>query len=447
MPNMPGTIELTPAQGLYTSTYSDELTLRKDATYATYRAMRKDPTLALARALSVAPVTAADWSIEADDDAPKDADEFIQDMLMPMREPLVETAMFGGIDFGWAPFEKVFEQTGNEWRLRKIKPLLQDPTVIMVLREHGEFDGFKQDQLRIPVEQALNIPFRVEGTNWYGASLLENARAVYTQWQEANDGAARYDRKLAGALFLIWYPSGKTISDGVWKKNKEIAEDIANAMQSGSIIRIPRSLIKYTDELNDKEEGPTQWKIEMLSSDGSAQASFCDRLRYLDSLKVRGLLMPERALLEGQYGNKAEAGEHADLALVQSELTHRHITRHVNWYVVDDLLAWNYDEKARGTVRLIAAPLIDEKQAFFREVYKAVLADQVGFMEAFEKLDMESLIDAIGIPRSTEVQIQPNVERREAALALLSHAQGHDRGSEFGPDNGRGAILGRSGSA
>ena len=100
--------------------------------YATYRAMRKDPTISLARTAMGAIVLAGNWSLEADDDVNNEVVAEVQSWLMPLRETIVGNAVYGGIDFGWAPFEVIWAYESGKDGVGRIipavKPLLQDMT-------------------------------------------------------------------------------------------------------------------------------------------------------------------------------------------------------------------------------------------------------------------------------------------------------------------------------
>jgi len=51
-----------------------------------------------------------------------------------------------------------------------------------------------------------------------------------------------------------------------------------------------------------------------MSATNTSQGSFIDRQKYLDALKMRAFGLPERSILEGSHGTKAEADVHADIA-------------------------------------------------------------------------------------------------------------------------------------
>ena len=248
----------------------------------------------------------------------------------------------------------------------------------------------------LELERSLLISWEVEGTNWYGRPLMENARATYTAWDGANASATRYDNKVAGAHWIVHYPAGRTTVDGVSTDNFTIASNILNALEGTGSVAIPRTPVEYVEELKADKMG---WEIELLSDSSPKQSSIIDRQNYLDKNFVRALLWPERALLEGQYGTKAEASVHAGAALTNMELTDAHITRHINWYVVDQLLALNFGENMRGKVKLESAPILDERQVFLRELFRDVIKDPAGFADIAERLDIEALFDRLDIPK------------------------------------------------
>jgi len=378
---------------------------RLPASFDTYRKMRKHPTIALARALSIAPIVAAEWSVEVDEELPDGIDSdvvvaFLQEQFVTIRELLVETALLGGIDFGHQAFEKVFAVEGGRIVLRKLKPLLQDITEILVT-ETGAFNGLKQKTLTLPVENCLLIPFRVEGTDWYGGPLLENARERWNDWEDANKGAARYDRKVAGAHWVVRYPVGQSRdAHGSMRDNSELAQEILQTLEASGSIALADEVQAFVESMGGAK---SQWQIDLLQDSGGRQPTFVDRLRYLDSLMARAMLIPERSVLEGQYGTKAEAGEQIDLALTEADLTHRHVTRLVNWHAVDQVLALNWGDGMRGKARLVAAPIRDAKLQFVREVYAAFLANPNGFLEESGQIDTDAIKDLLGVPKAAEV--------------------------------------------
>lgn len=397
--------EQTGAQVVTLSYFDGRLSKSMSATYATYRTIRAHPTIALTRAMVIAPVVAANWSIESDDEVSDDIVAEIRTQFFPLRESLIKVAMgFGRVDFGWQGFEKVFDTKRSRITLRKLKPLLHDITTILVDANTGAFNGFIQtpltgDEKTLDRTYSLNIPFDEEGTNWYGYPLLENARLTYGKWADADAGATRYDKKIAGSHWIVKYPRGKETVNGVEKSNGLIAADILNTLESSGSIAIPHAVQKRIANL---EKDNPAWEISLLTAQDK-QHSFVDREKYLDALLVRSLLMPERAVLESEFGTKAEAVAHQNIALTNAQLSHQYITRMVNDHAVDQILALNWGDDMRGKVRLVASPIIDEQAAFFRELYLKLLQSPDALIRELDNLDLNAIKDVLGLPKVAQV--------------------------------------------
>jgi hypothetical protein len=373
---------------------------RLAAGYETYRRMRRDPTIALARALAIAPVVAGKWTVEADADVPQEVRGWIDKQFLTVREPLLETILkHGYVDFGHQGFELVWglDAYGRQCIVR-FKPLLPDITEIL-LDDHGGLAGLRQREVELTGVNAMLVSFGGEGSDLNGEPLLENVREVWNDWRKANAVAARYDRKIAGAYLLLHYPSfGQGIDqNGATLDNVYLAQRILDKLEAASGVAIgdvPSELAPGQDP------NQTAWRLEVQGSAGGQQQGFVDRLRYLDSLKVRGMLLPERAILEGQHGTLAESQSQSDLAFLQAELVHHHVTREINRQAVDPVLEANWGPAYRGKVRLAAAPLSSDNQAFLRQLVTQVLSDPKDFADLFRRADWSSIFDAVGLPQA-----------------------------------------------
>lgn len=366
-------------------------------TYAAYRVLRKDPTVALGRGLLVSGVLAGGWSIESDEGTSDDIIELVKNLL-PLRKDLMKNAVgFGRVDFGWMPFEKIFMVIDGRITMR-LKPLLHDITTILI-DGHGNFNGYRQSNVQttipidLPVEQCLHIAFDVEGSDHYGVPLLENIRAIQASWDDCDAGAKRYDQKIAGSHWIVHYPPGNALIDGETVENADVAEQVLEHLKSSGGLTLPSTTAEYVQELNDSAVAKLyKWDVKLISDVSSRQPAFSDRLKYLDSLKIRGLILPERSMLEGQYGTKAEAGEHIGLAITHMEGIDTTITRIVNEQVVEPLLALNFGTAAVHKARLVAAPLVDLKIEFLRKLYLALAPNETG------TVDTTALKEALSVP-------------------------------------------------
>lgn len=400
--------ERTSAQIHVQPSYNGELPKTSDQNASFYkkvRKMRKDPTVAMARWLSIAPVLVSPWSVEAENEAPDGAKEFISKVMSPLRSHILETAFFGCLDFGWAPYEKVFKVVYEDDEpsivMRKLKPLLHDITDIMVDPADGSFQGFSQyndhthKDVYLSVDESLLINFEVEGSNWYGEPIMKVVETAYDRWERVAEGADRYDRKVAGSHWIIKYPRGTTKINGVDTDNFQVARNLLTQLENSAGIAVPKHVSEFVDDLN--KDAPDAWDIELVTDQGG-HVYYTERSKYLDALKVRAFGLPERSVLEGQFGTKAEAEAHGDLGLTLMEHRHGKIVQHVNWHIVDHLMRMNYGDWACGTVYVKNAPLADLERMYLRDIYKAILNNPDLFLTEMESIDLEALKDRLGVP-------------------------------------------------
>lgn len=352
------------------------------------------------------PILSAGWAVAAREDAPSGAEEMIARQLDPIRT-LVLRDCLRALDYGWAAFEKVWTvgrtpgSNRREVRLTKLKPLLVDLTRVVVERGSGRFAGLFQPGIYLPASHSLLYSYDREGDELYGRSRLENCRAAWMQWLEASKAAEQYDRKVAGVFVMVHYPDGKSYGpQGQLLDNYQIARGLARSLSAGNPIVVPRG---QSSVLSDEQtDNGKSWIIELLEDRGGRQDSFIERLRYLDSLKLRGYLKPERSLLEAGSGTRADADTHHQAGLADSELLYADILRHLNWYLVDPLLEANFGSAARGSVWLEPAPLRRERLQHLAAMLQHVMHSPEGNRQTTAMLDLPAVMDLLEIPRLDE---------------------------------------------
>lgn len=381
------------------------------------RLLRKDPTISLGSGLLVSGILAGAWSVESDEEDLEEVVDFIKAVMLPLRESIIRPAVaFGRISYGWMPYEEVFAIKDGRLVVERLKPLLHDITRILI-DTNGNFRGFRQRgpgqplEVDVPLEKCCLINFAVEGGDLYGYPLLENIRAVQDAWTECDKGAKKYDKKIAGAHWCIYYPIGTSIRNDEPIDNYEIAMEILAALEASGSIVLPSTVAEEIQELNKEHISKLyQWRVELISDLSPRQASFIEREKYLDGLKLRGLGVPERACTEGKYGTRAESETHVDLLITNMESTDRAIVQAVNTQVVDQLLELNW-LLPPGTVRLVAAPLIDEQIAFLRKLYLTLSSKQVDIVALQEKLNIP--LGEEPEPIKEPIDVKPNVETED----------------------------------
>ena len=384
------------------------------------RKMREHPTVGFVRDIYMAPILAAEWTVVSDGAEFKAAEQLIYDQAMKTRRRVLRDILRGLLDFGWQGFEAVwgYDQKSGKIKLRKLKPLLQDITTILV-DPHGDLIGLRneptwltrmelmagryglyQDLWR---EEKVVFSRDVEGTNWYGQPLMLRVASPHDAWLECDKAARRYDTKIAGALWAIHYPLGssKYGPSGEETDNYTIAAEMLDSIKASGGIVVPNSIQTWIDEHSGNSEDKTAWKIELISASGSSESTFVGRQKYLDALMARGIGIPERAVFEGQFGTKAEAEEHADFAIDNIEMGHRDIVDAYNEQVTDFSLLVNYGESFVGHVRVQASPLSDSRRALLRSLYTTYLGSSDGGADAADRVDWKAIEDELGVPTKT----------------------------------------------
>ena len=362
--------------------------------YKKLRQMRRDPTIALIRTLFFSAIWSADWVYEkANDDTPQEWVDYIREQMEPCRRHLLANGALGCFDFGWAPFEKVLSiNTKGQVQCQKLKPLLQDITEIVTELDTGRFLGFRNGSVDLPVEKSLLLHFDVEGTDWHGTSTLANAERPYDESLTTYDSARRFDKKMAGAHWIVYYPDESSEFDGQMVPNHEIAAKILKNLQSSGSVAIPTA-----GSMGDAVDESKGWKIELL--DGKGSFPFESRLQYLDTQKIRGLGFLERAVAEGKFGTKAESESHQDFVLTMIEYRHSCILELLNWHLVNQLLTMQFGADAENMVFITNAPLHDDQKNRLATVYDKIISTPEGMMLELDRIDVEALAEQVGVPR------------------------------------------------
>lgn len=391
------------------SQWDGELVAPKGVNVKSYekaRLIRRDPTVRLVRKFAMAPLLAGKWTVECDDWAPRGLKELVEDAVVhKWRLKLLRSTLCGCGDYGWQPYEKTWFARPDGFLGPHLKPLLQDITTILVDQDSGAFWGLRQ----MPTLQSnrhtwtyllgpecMVVSQDVEGTNWYGESTIGCLEATYDEMAIAERAARKYDARIAGTHWVIYYPLGTSTWEGATTDNGEIARKLLSKAESVGGLILPRSVSEAVDALTAgmaNNEG-TQWKVELLTDSGAGQTSFLDKLKYLDVKKVRAYGFPERALLEGQFGTKAEAEAHADLAVTNLDVDQQLFCVQYDEQLVDDVARFNYGEEAVGCCRLVPSPLSDDAKKYLRDLYVKLLENP----EEAMTVDRDAVREKAGVP-------------------------------------------------
>ncbi len=367
----------------------------------TWRKMRRNPTIALALAASKAPVKAAHWSVEADDGVPEERLALIRDYVLPLR-PVILGDGLRAIEYGYQPFEVVWMLEGGRTVPAKLKPLLPEKTKILEDKQTGAFTGLENGDVTLDPHDSLVVSFDGEAGSLKGESRLENIREdAWWPWKQTLIRVSQYTTKAAGIIPRIGYPIGEsTVAGGNKVSNTVIAQTIAKQIERGGSIIMPNKIPEWATDLVRQGVGLEKlmaWNIEFIEARNAHGTELSAMMDKFEALMVRGLLTPERSILQGQHGTNAESETQGDVGIAISQDTSEQLMRIVNWHLVDKVLIENYGPEAAGTVRICAAPLVDEQAALLREIMKAVLTAPGNIDLLAGMLDLESSMEEVGL--------------------------------------------------
>ena len=204
------------------------------------------------------------------------------------------------------------------------------------------------------------------------------------------------------------------------KALRQIARNLIASLQRGTGITMPVELTSWGEGLLAKGMDPTKllaWNIDFLEARNTHGDELKAILDKFEALIIRGVLGPERSVLEGTTGTKAEAGVHGDVSLSISQDLLDQILCILNWHLVDKVLVLNYGPEAAGTVRIEAAPLMDVQRDMLREIIKAILIAPGNIDVMMGMFDLEAAMEQVGLPMlpdAAKSQADANADPKKA---------------------------------
>lgn len=374
---------------------------------AVAREMMDDPTIAIGMETITAPILAASWKYVAKEDAPDEAVELIRETFEPQRVDILRDAI-RSVWMGWYPFEKVWGPRDSRIAIT-LRGLLPELCRVMVDKQTKMLAGVLAGDVELNLLKSWLITYDREGDNFYGRSRFRNIINAWHEWNEIAKKAGQLATKAAAIIPIVHYPAGVgQDAQGASRSNAEMMSMILTQLQSARGIGLP-NLAGDPGQLmaNPELAGKSSWVISFLEAAGAAQSlsGLTDRQRYLDSLKLRGLFVPERVVTEGQFGTKAEAETHTDSMILSCERLHADIVRSLNRDGgVRDVLVANFGERAREWVEVQPSPLDDKKRAIFKQIFSAVLAMPYASEDLITQIDFDAVAEGLGIPKLNKEQ-------------------------------------------
>jgi len=412
-------------------------------TYALYDQISAHPTIALAMRMVLGPVLTNTWAFAARPGTDVAVLAFVRDALEPILAPAKRDAL-RAVEYGWAPFEKIWAARQGRLVIDRLKPLA--PAATQVLADaHGNVRGVRNTAQAVvggnsgwttsaAVSAAgddglLSRPVDLIGQKFwiythdgrwgdpFGRSRHENVREAWDQARQISQRLAQYVRKVSGIVVQLHYPEGTSRNaQGAERSNDVIAQEILEAVSAGRSVRFPNLFAAADDPRTAAElAGKAQWVLSSLDVGGIDLAGgLTTVLAYYDRLLFRGWLRPERVGLEAEHGTRADAQQHSDSSICDSELIDRELATAFNNGIVDDLLVQNFGPAARGAVRIEPNPISEDRTRVALQVLLTALnhPSSAGAINKF--VQYRELLEDLDIPVNKPTAATGSFEEVEA---------------------------------
>ena len=365
-------------------------------TLAQLRQIRKDPMVAFGLHYRKVPLTQADWHINArDKDGPNaQVAAFLDAALRPIMARLIlqRTLAF---DFGFCGIVKRFKQANpggvytdprEENEENRVKPIWDEgsilpiiPKVPVVLKAErvtpvfddrtGEFNGMEYETP--PGQTNRSSGFRASRKNetikeidvfhsyWgthnkddeegsiFGYPLIAHARDYWWAYRFLFMMSNRAYERVAIPPLLAYHPPGNTVideTDGTTQPNWEIALEMGERLRSNAIGAVPSQMAQTG--LDTTSNTQREWDFKFLETASDSLKQFDERFNYLNVMKLRSVMVPEQALIEGEGGTSSRnvAAQMAEIFIGSQDLTMKIIDDEINRYWIPQLLITNFPE-------------------------------------------------------------------------------------------------------
>lgn len=386
--------------------------------FNTYRLLSKQPTINLALSFFCDQIRTTSIRFAKRDDAVSDAWlQLIIDQVQPQLQ-MILAACLESVPMGFKPFEKV-------WSLRdkfywcELRPMIQDYTQIWISAQNTLFAGlsyFGEEHI-IPPNKCLVISNEFE-KGPYGISALDRAYDPYVSWQRTRVDQRKLRDKLSGILPILKYPPGKQPDNPdtgeIGLDNSVIAQMILDQIGRGAAVSLPSVQFSANQIAQQPKLASTSlWELDFYDAGtlAPAQIGNLQDLQYDDALFFRALKLPERAGQAGRHGGgtNAESETQTESSVFSKEATAADIAYQLTCGnpffgvrgLIDDILIYNFGQKAKGSVLMTFAPMSDYKLKYKADILKQALSqDTPAIRQFFESIDVNVLASDFGFTKS-----------------------------------------------
>lgn len=400
----------------------------------TLHKMRRDPMIQLGLHFIKVPLINAKWEIVGPAGREVEAD-FIKWALDRVWMKLMSNMLLA-LEFGYVGIVKkwAYERPPDELEIwsASVDPVVPDDVFALYpqyieprFTKGGKFNGityhaFGEDPKEIPDEYCLWFTNDLDPSfgNYYGFPRIGYG---YPYWRSYWFRWLLYDRHFeqdADPPLVIWGPSGNYHDEEGnihWYRDEGLA--VGESLRSGGTIYLPST--PYFDAQTDKPSQAKQWDAEFMYG-GSNIEGFQSTFEYLDVMKLRSILVPEQALVEGKGGTSSRnvAATYGAAFMESQTVLIEQIDRLVNWYFVDKIAEYNFGAKP-GTFKKKTKSFLEENADLWGEIMKAVASTDP--LKA--KIDLAEMAKRLEMPQLTDEQVDEIEAKEEEKFVKQMEAQ------------------------
>jgi hypothetical protein len=423
--------------------------------------MRRDPMLAFGLMFVKVPLIRAPWYIKSSD-AKRAA--FIDGALRRIYGRFI-LGYCNCLDYGFAPLVKRFEEVENldwtyydtetqddkpVWESKTVKPVIWKPfttlnprSVVPHWNYKGEFAGIDFSPYQgispfgtsgfpaggnvsdsskvadIPLDWALwatNEKDSVFGSYWGYPRTGYAVRYWWLYWYEFSLSARAFER-WADPPFMVFHPAEDAVdANGAPIDFGAEALGLAESLRSGANISMPSTVIRGLDE---RQTSVREWWAEQMKSEVNFDA-LMTKFEYLDVQKLRAIMVPEQALVEGKGGTSSRnvAATFGDVFQESQAVLMEEIDDHINRYMIPQLLEANFGPGGAPCTK-VTTGFDPQDLDTMRSIIESV-ANKTG-IDALP-VDERELLTRLGVPTMSAREFQKRQEE-VAAQAEQQHAR------------------------
>lgn len=426
--------------------------------------MRRDPMLAFGLMFCKMPMIRASWRIQSSD--PRRA-AAVDGALRRIYGRLV-LAWTNCFDFGYSAMTKRFENYVPDWTYidkddpdTKETPVWDNGGLSMLTWKpfvalnpklvtpnwdsSGGFNGIHYGGARsfsdvfgdknpdIPLTHSLwatNEQDSVFGSMWGYPKIGYAYRYWWAYWYRFGL-ADRAFEKWADPPVIAHHPVEAGLdADGNKVDYGSEALALAEKLRSGANIAMPTSVVTAMDE---KPTNVREWELEQMENKVNF-AALNETFEYLDIQKLRAVAVPEHALVEGKGGSSSRnvAGEHGDIFMQSQAVALAQLDDDINRYLIPQFLEVNFGPGAPCTK--VTTGFDPQDVETMRALVQAIANSDPSKVP----VDMEELLERMGIPVLSRASIQAELEKQAEAAAQLAPPEFEGAPSDLGQEQAAG---------